>query len=82
VHLGNRAQTAIGQIDATAAELREELLADIPKADLRRCMEVLERIKKKAELADKISKAKSGTARLRLRTNGGNGHAVKVEAHS
>ena len=81
VHLGSRAQTAIGHIDATAAELREELLADIPPADLRRCMQVLKRIKDKAETADKISKLKPETSRLHLNRSGKNGNgAAKLGA--
>lgn len=56
VHLGSRAQHAIEQINATATNLREELLSDIPPADLQRCMQVLDRIRKKAESGDKVSK--------------------------
>jgi MarR family transcriptional regulator for hemolysin len=84
VHLGSRAQTAIAKISATAADLREELLSEIPPADLRRCMQVLERIKYKAETGDKISKPKSETSRLHLKSrSGGNGNgAVKLEARA
>jgi len=74
VHLGNRAQHAIEQINATATNLREELLSDIPPADLQRCMQVLDRIRRKAESVDKISKPKD--ARRDLNNNGArNGHA-------
>src|SRR5690242_932616 len=48
VHLGRRAHHAIEQINDTAVHLREELLSDIPLAELEHCMEVLERIKQKA----------------------------------
>jgi hypothetical protein len=44
-------------------------------------MEVLERIKDKAETVDRISKPKLVTGRLRINSRGANGHAVaKVEA--
>src|SRR5690349_15522028 len=43
VHLERRAQRAIEHINHAAVNLREELLADIPPADLSRCMDVLER---------------------------------------
>jgi MarR family transcriptional regulator for hemolysin len=73
VHLGSRAQEAIDHINATAEELREELLSDISPADLRRCLEVLSRIQEKAEAADKNSKP-NGRSR-RPTTNGAkNGH--------
>src|SRR3954470_11757019 len=62
VHLGHRAQDAIDQINAAAVELRDELLSEIPLADLQRCMEVLERIKRKAEMVDKLSAIKSELA--------------------
>jgi MarR family transcriptional regulator for hemolysin len=81
VHLVSRAQHAIEQINATAVNLREELLSDIPAEDLQRCMEVLDRIKEKAESVETISKPK--LPRRRLRTNGvsGNGdRVVKTEA--
>ena len=70
VQLGRRAHHAIQQINATAAELRHELLADIPPSELRLCMLVLERVRKKAEQADKISKLKKRTPRLGLVSNG------------
>jgi MarR family transcriptional regulator, transcriptional regulator for hemolysin len=49
VRLGRRAQSVIAQINATAAELRHELLADIPPPELQTCMRVLSRIRTKAE---------------------------------
>src|ERR1700681_4490513 len=54
VHLGKRAHRIIAQINTTAAKLRHELLADIPKSELRTCMEVLTRIRQKAENGDKV----------------------------
>jgi MarR family transcriptional regulator for hemolysin len=78
VHLGPRAQRAIERINDTAVNLRQELLADISPADLNRCMEVLERIKQKAETVDEISKPKHESARLRLNRNGDNGSSNGV----
>src|SRR5437660_10970093 len=49
VHLCRRAQRAIEQINNTAVNLRDELLAEIPPGELSHCMDVLERIKQKAE---------------------------------
>jgi MarR family transcriptional regulator for hemolysin len=49
VRLGRRAQTVIAQINAAAAELRHELLADIPASNLHTCVRVLARIRAKAE---------------------------------
>src|SRR5205085_12005748 len=69
VHLGRRAHHAIEQINATALNLREELLSDIPPSELSHCMDVLERIREKAESVDRISKPKNQEARVRV--NGG-----------
>jgi MarR family transcriptional regulator for hemolysin len=49
VHLGRRAQSVITQINAAAAGLRHELLADIPTPELQICIRVLSRIRAKAE---------------------------------
>jgi hypothetical protein len=54
VLLGRRAQRVIGQINSSAKTLRNELLADIPTADLQMCMEVLAHIKDRAEQSDKL----------------------------
>ena len=76
VRLGSRAQHAIEQISATANDLRDELLSEIPSADLRRCMKVLERIKQKAETVDKVSASKSEPSRSRSSRNSGNGNGT------
>jgi MarR family transcriptional regulator for hemolysin len=52
VLLGRRAQRVIAPMNATADKLRHELLASIPKADLQTCMEVLARIRERAENND------------------------------
>jgi len=49
VRLGRRAQTVIAQINAAAAELRHELLADISRSELHTCIRVLSQIRAKAE---------------------------------
>lgn len=49
VHLGKRACAVISQISATAADLRHELLKDIPSGELRTCIRVLEHVREKAE---------------------------------
>ncbi|HJT79943.1 MAG TPA: MarR family transcriptional regulator [Chthoniobacterales bacterium] len=49
VHLGKRAQGVISQISATAEQLRRELLKEVPSAELRTCIRVLEHVRQKAE---------------------------------
>jgi len=49
VHLAPRAQRVIEQISIAASKLRHELLDDISATELRTCMRVLDRIRKKAE---------------------------------
>ena len=57
VLLGQRAQRVITRINATADELRHELLADIPASQLQTCIKVLARIRQKAEKDDKVSRS-------------------------
>jgi MarR family transcriptional regulator for hemolysin len=52
VLLGRRAQRVITEINATAAKLRHELLADVTKSDLKTCMKVLARVRERAEESD------------------------------
>ena len=49
VHLTPQARGVIERINKVAAQLRGELLADIPAADLEACMRVLQQIKHTAE---------------------------------
>jgi MarR family transcriptional regulator, transcriptional regulator for hemolysin len=74
VHLGKRAHRIIAQIDATAAKLRYELLADIPKSELHTCMEVLARIQVRAENGDKVFEQK--TSRSGRNSENGSGHST------
>ena len=52
VHLCQRGQRAIAQITAAAAQLRHELLAAIPAAELQTCMRVLTQIRQMAEVKE------------------------------
>ena len=49
VHLQPRSKKVLAQIFETAQELRQELIADIPAAELATCMDVLARIRDKAD---------------------------------
>ena len=51
VHLGTRAHRVISKINAAAAELRHDLLANISPDELRTCMRVLKEVQTKAEKA-------------------------------
>jgi hypothetical protein len=62
VLLGRRAQRVIAEINATAAKLRRELLADISRVDLETCMQVLDHIRGRAEKVDR----RHSTTRQRL----------------
>jgi MarR family transcriptional regulator for hemolysin len=54
VLLGQRAQRVITRINTAANDLRHELLTDIPQADLQTCINVLMRIRERAEKNDKL----------------------------
>ena len=49
VHLQPRSKKVLSQIFETAQALRQELIADIPQAELETCMRVLARIRDKAD---------------------------------
>jgi MarR family transcriptional regulator for hemolysin len=76
VHLCRRAQRLIAQITAAASQLRRELLADIPAAELETCMRVLSHIREIAE-GKKVSAQRSPLKRSGTE-NGqiGNGHRI------
>jgi MarR family transcriptional regulator for hemolysin len=59
VHLGRRAQRVISEINATADELRHELLIEIPASELQTCIKVLAHIRAKAEKPDKLGQAET-----------------------
>ncbi len=54
VLLAQRAQRVITQINRSADDLRHELLADIPNADLQTCIKVLTRVRERAEKNGKL----------------------------
>ncbi|PYJ60196.1 MAG: MarR family transcriptional regulator [Verrucomicrobia bacterium] len=54
VLLGQRAQRVITRIKRAADDLRHELLAEIPNADLQTCIKVLTRIRERAEKNGKL----------------------------
>jgi MarR family transcriptional regulator for hemolysin len=56
VLLAQRAQRVITRINRAADDLRHELLADIPNADLQTCIQVLSRVRERAEKNDKVRK--------------------------
>ncbi|MFN2508590.1 MAG: MarR family winged helix-turn-helix transcriptional regulator [Chthoniobacterales bacterium] len=62
VHLQRRAASVLGDIFATAQELRGELLADIPKQDLEACIRVLSQIRDRAGGVS-LNGAQNGTER-------------------
>jgi MarR family transcriptional regulator for hemolysin len=72
VHLTRRAQRVIDEISEEAFKLRHELLDDLPAADLRTCVRVLESIQRKAEKHDSAPNGKNGRARVRVTRNGKN----------
>ncbi len=49
VHLTPKSRRVVERIEAVAAQLRGELFADIPRGELLACLDVLKRIKQKAE---------------------------------
>jgi MarR family transcriptional regulator for hemolysin len=59
VLLGRRAQRVIAQINAAADELRHELLTGIPKAELKTCIQVLSRIRERAEKEDRLQRSEA-----------------------
>jgi hypothetical protein len=78
VHLGRRAQRVIAQINTVASELRHELLADIPAPQLRTCINVLARIRERAETSDRAYRRRMGASQFPLPRDGHdkNGNAI------
>jgi MarR family transcriptional regulator for hemolysin len=58
VTLQSRARRVISRIEATARDLRHELISDISRRDLDTCMRVLSCIRAKAEQAPEFSNGK------------------------
>jgi MarR family transcriptional regulator, transcriptional regulator for hemolysin len=71
VLLGRRAERVIAQITASAETLRHELLSGISTSHLQTCMNVLARIRERAENTDKVRSGGDGNpARSLARHNG------------
>lgn len=64
VHLAPRAQRIIEQINSAAFKLRHELLDDISPSELRTCIQVLDRIRQKAEKGNGNGKNRMTRARV------------------
>ena len=69
VHLQRGSNAVLGQIFDTAHELRNELLAQIPKRDLATCMSVLETIRKRADAAAGAPETKLNGRKAKRKTN-------------
>jgi len=54
VHLQRRAYRVIGRINATALELRHDLIRDVSLRDLQTCMRVLNQVRERAERAPSL----------------------------
>ena len=54
VHLQRRAYRIIGRINATALELRHDLIRDVSLRDLQTCMRVLNHVRERAERAPSV----------------------------
>ncbi len=74
VHLGWRARGVIAQINQTANELRQELLANIPQPELRTCIRVLTQIYRRAEKGNGSPRGTAAASRERSERNGQNGN--------
>lgn len=79
VLLGRRAQRVIAEINATAAKLRHELLAGVASSDLQTCIQVLGRIRRRAEKSDcRQATTRQTVSRVFVRRNGQTkqGHSI------
>src|SRR5215472_8204673 len=79
VLLGRRAQRVIAQINSSAETLRHELMADIPTSDLQTCMNVLARIRERAEKKDKGRTSERTLARRLAPHNGQTKHGNSIQ---
>jgi len=78
VLLGRRAQRVIAEINSSANTLRKELLANIPNSDLRMCMNVLTRIRDRAEKSDRVRARGERAVGRRFATH--NGHIKRANS--
>lgn len=49
IYLTEKARATLEDIEAVATQLREEIFGDIPERELRQCLDVLQRIRDKAD---------------------------------
>jgi MarR family transcriptional regulator for hemolysin len=77
VVLGRRAQGAIAQITAAADKLRHELLSEVAPVDLETCVNVLARIRAKAEKRDNGRRSAPSPVSLEGNGHKDNGHKKK-----
>jgi MarR family transcriptional regulator for hemolysin len=64
VHLQRRSKAVLDEIFSAAHELRDELLHELPQADLAACIRVLNHIREKAEQAESTGKASTDVLRM------------------
>jgi MarR family transcriptional regulator for hemolysin len=81
VLLGRRAQRVISQINSSAETLRHELLSGISTSQLQTCMNVLARIRERAEKNERVRPGGSNNA-LPRGLAGHNGHTKQRNAIS
>jgi MarR family transcriptional regulator for hemolysin len=68
LHLTRKARPLIERIEAAATEVRAEILAGIPEAELAACLQVLERV------AERVGACLPGTAPAAAQEDPANGH--------
>ena len=64
VHLQRRSQAVLDEIFSAAHELRDEVLKDVPRADIETCMRVLMHVREKAEAAEGTGKNSNHVMKL------------------
>jgi MarR family transcriptional regulator for hemolysin len=79
VLLGRRAQRVIAQINSSAETLRHELMAGIPTSDLQTCMNVLGRIRERAEKKEKVRSSERALSRRLVPHNGQTKHRNPIQ---
>jgi len=65
VHLQRRSKSVLDEIFSAAHGLRDELLHDVPSADLQTCMRVLKKIRERAEAEEGTAKSASSVLKIK-----------------
>src|SRR3954466_16084405 len=65
VHLQRRSKSVLDEIFSAAHGLRDELLQDVPAADLQICMRVLKKIRERAEAEEGTAKSASSVLKIK-----------------